>query len=114
MKQQSPFAILILVVILGLSAGLAYVAYKASGSPHCAWIGVVGLVVGMFVFSAIKIADQWERVVVLRLGKFHSLRGPGLFFIVPIIDSVPYWIALLLMGAGAVKALDPIANWPDF
>ena len=114
MKQQSPFAILIPVVILGLSAGLAYVAYKASGSPHCAWIGAVGLVVGLFVFSAIKVADQWERVVVLRLGKFHSLRGPGLFFIVPIIDSVPYWIALLLMSAGAVKALDPIANWPDF
>ncbi len=39
-----------------------------------------------------KIADQWEKAVILRLGHFHSLQGPGLFFIIPIIDTVPYWI----------------------
>jgi len=38
------------------------------------------------------VANQWERVVVLRLGHFLSLKGPGLFFIIPIIDTVPYWI----------------------
>jgi regulator of protease activity HflC (stomatin/prohibitin superfamily) len=38
------------------------------------------------------VADQWERVVVLWLGRFHALQGPGLFFIIPIIDTVAYWI----------------------
>jgi regulator of protease activity HflC (stomatin/prohibitin superfamily) len=44
------------------------------------------------VASAIKIADQWTRVLVLRLGRFHALKGPGLFFIIPVIDTLPYWI----------------------
>jgi hypothetical protein len=42
--------------------------------------------------SGIKVADQWSKAVVLRLGKFRSLEGPGLFLIIPIIDSIPYWI----------------------
>ncbi|MDP4206153.1 MAG: slipin family protein [Bacteroidota bacterium] len=46
----------------------------------------------MIIASAIKIADQWERAVILRLGKFKALRGPGIFFIIPIIDVVAYWI----------------------
>ncbi len=56
------------------------------------WIGVIFFLVALIVSSAIKIADQWEKAVVLRLGRFHSLRGPGLFFIIPIIDTVAYWI----------------------
>jgi regulator of protease activity HflC (stomatin/prohibitin superfamily) len=55
-------------------------------------IGIGALVLALLVSNAIKIADQWERALVLRLGKFHELKGPGLFFIIPIIDSVPYWI----------------------
>jgi regulator of protease activity HflC (stomatin/prohibitin superfamily) len=44
------------------------------------------------VSTSIKIADQWNRAVVLRLGKFNSLRGPGIFLIIPVFDTVPYWI----------------------
>ncbi|MFO7586251.1 MAG: slipin family protein, partial [Anaerolineales bacterium] len=39
-----------------------------------------------------KVADQWEKAIVLRLGKFQGLRGPGMFWIIPIIDTVPTWI----------------------
>jgi len=39
-----------------------------------------------------KVADQWEKAVVLRFGKFRGLRGPGLFWIVPIVDNIPMWI----------------------
>jgi regulator of protease activity HflC (stomatin/prohibitin superfamily) len=53
---------------------------------------VIAFLVALIVSSSIKIADQWEKSVVLRLGRFHSLRGPGLFFIIPIIDTVAYWI----------------------
>ena len=55
-------------------------------------IGAIFLLVALLVSSSIKIADQWEKAVVLRLGRFQSLRGPGLFFIIPIIDTVAYWI----------------------
>ena len=56
------------------------------------WLIVVAVIVAAVVAFAIKVADQWNRAVVLRLGRFHALRGPGLFLIVPIIDTIPYWI----------------------
>jgi len=48
--------------------------------------------VGLYVLFALKVADQWEKAVVLRLGRFKGLRGPGLFWIVPVIDRIPIWI----------------------
>ena len=60
-----------------------------------AWIGVfvVGMtIVATYILYALKVASQWEKAVVLRLGKFHGLRGPGVFWIIPIIDSIPSWI----------------------
>jgi regulator of protease activity HflC (stomatin/prohibitin superfamily) len=55
-------------------------------------IAVVTFVFATIVSSAIKVADQWDRAVILRLGRFHALKGPGLFFIIPVIDIIPYWI----------------------
>jgi regulator of protease activity HflC (stomatin/prohibitin superfamily) len=49
---------------------------------------VVGTILSGLVAAAVKIANQWERGLVLRLGQFQSIRGPGLFFIIPIIDRV--------------------------
>ena len=45
-----------------------------------------------YVLFALKVASQWEKAVVLRLGKFHGLRGPGVFWIIPIVDTIPSWI----------------------
>jgi regulator of protease activity HflC (stomatin/prohibitin superfamily) len=56
------------------------------------WIIPVGIVVAVLVSSSIKIASQWEKAVVLRLGKYHRLVGPGLFFIIPVIDSIAAWV----------------------
>ena len=59
------------------------------------WIGlyVTGLtLIGIYLLFAIKIASQWEKAVVLRFGKFRGLFGPGLFWIVPIVDTTPAWI----------------------
>ncbi len=39
-----------------------------------------------------KVAQQWERAIVLRLGRFSEMRGPGLFFVVPFIDAITAWI----------------------
>jgi regulator of protease activity HflC (stomatin/prohibitin superfamily) len=60
-------------------------------------IAILSLTVAFVLSYSIKIADQWEKTVVLRLGKFHSLRGPGLFFIIPVIDTVPFWIDTRVM-----------------
>ena len=56
-----------------------------------AWI-IGGVLLGLVLMQSPKIAKQWEKAVVLRLGKFVGLRGPGLFWIVPFIDSVSSWI----------------------
>jgi len=53
---------------------------------------IVGLLLGLLVAQAPKIARQWERAVVLRLGKYVGLRGPGLFWIVPFVDTVSAWV----------------------
>lgn len=57
------------------------------------WVTAVVLgVISLVVSSCIQIADQWEKAVVLRLGKFIGLKGPGLFFIIPIIDRIETYI----------------------
>src|SRR5258708_24735245 len=48
--------------------------------------------IATYILFALKVASQWQKAVVLRLGKFLSLRGPGLFWIVPIVDTIPTWI----------------------
>jgi regulator of protease activity HflC (stomatin/prohibitin superfamily) len=53
---------------------------------------VIGAVVGFILAQSPKVAQQWERGVVLRLGKYVGLRGPGLFWVVPFIDDVNSWI----------------------
>ncbi len=59
------------------------------------WAAVVCIVLvlaGFYIMFALKVARQWEKAVVLRLGKFHGLRGPGAFWIFPVIDVTPSWI----------------------
>src|ERR1035437_1324032 len=92
MRKSSSFAALIFIVIFGVGVGIAYSAYSATANAGSLWIGVIAFLIALFVSLAIKVADQWERVVILRLGKFRALKGPGLFFIIPVIDAVPYWI----------------------
>jgi len=53
---------------------------------------IVGLILGLLLAQAPKIARQWERAVVLRLGKYVGLRGPGLFWIVPFVDTISAWV----------------------
>ena len=53
---------------------------------------LVSIVVGFVLMQSPRVAQQWERAVILRLGRFVGLRGPGLFWIVPFIDRVSSWI----------------------
>ena len=92
MKPTSAFATLVFVVILAIGAVLSYAMYGISASWESNWLIIAALIVAIVVSFAIKVADQWNRAVVLRLGRFRALKGPGLFFIIPIIDTIPYWI----------------------
>jgi Membrane protease subunits, stomatin/prohibitin homologs len=92
MRNNGSFAALLFVAVILIGFGLAFMASNDLSSPASTTILIVFAVLAVLVASATKVADQWNRAVVLRLGKFHRLRGPGLFFIVPIIDSIPYWI----------------------
>ena len=53
---------------------------------------IVGLLLGLLFAQSPKVARQWERAVVLRLGRYVGLRGPGLFWIIPFVDSISAWI----------------------
>ena len=85
--RSNGLAILTFIIL----AGLAAYFYLVVGSVlFAAILGVLAIVIGW----SMRIAKQWERVVVLRLGKFMKLAGPGMFFIIPLIDEVPIWIDL--------------------
>ena len=53
---------------------------------------VVGLLVGIYFLYAIKVVNQWERVAVLRFGRYKGLRGPGVFTIIPVVDSLSRYV----------------------
>jgi regulator of protease activity HflC (stomatin/prohibitin superfamily) len=53
---------------------------------------VIVSLLAVYVLLAVKVASQWEKAVVLRFGKFRSLKGPGMFWIIPIVESVVNWI----------------------
>ncbi|MGA3025052.1 MAG: slipin family protein [Bryobacteraceae bacterium] len=53
---------------------------------------IAGLAVGLYLMFAIKVAAQWQKAAVLRFGKYIGLRGPGLFFIIPVVDSVSAYV----------------------
>ena len=85
------------MVMLGIGAALAYAMHRASADFKAIWILGAAVVLALVVSSAIQVADQWNRAVVLRLGKFRSLQGPGLFLIIPLIDTIPYWIDIRVL-----------------
>jgi regulator of protease activity HflC (stomatin/prohibitin superfamily) len=78
-------AVIVFLVFLAIGGGLT--AATANAIP-----AVVGTVIGLLAASSPKVAKQWERAVVLRLGRFRGLRGPGLFWIIPFIDTISTWI----------------------
>ena len=74
-------SVLVFIVI----AGIGIVLTTATGSP--AWVASAAVIGGLAALSP-RVAQQWERAVVLRLGRFVGLRGPGLFWVLPFVDVV--------------------------
>jgi regulator of protease activity HflC (stomatin/prohibitin superfamily) len=76
-------------LLLTLGAGLGALGTVLTASPVLA---IAGAAVGLLFAQAPRVAQQWERGVVLRLGRYVGLRGPGIFWVVPFVDKVAAWI----------------------
>lgn len=92
MRTNSSFQALLFVLIAGLGVASAYGLHRTGAEFSAGVALILGILCATAVSSAIRVADQWSKAVVLRLGKFRALKGPGLFFIIPLIDTIPYWI----------------------
>jgi len=77
----------VFAVLFAISIGLGVYIGQA-GVGRGILVAVAGGVLSALVAASVKVANHWERGIVLRLGEFQSLRGPGLFFILPIFDRV--------------------------
>src|SRR5438093_635903 len=86
---QSPRLNIVAIVIL--LACIAIGAWRMAVTENPIPL-IVMVVIGLVLMQSPRIAQQWERAVILRLGRFVGLRGPGLFWIVPFVDSVSSWI----------------------
>ncbi|HEV3275328.1 MAG TPA: slipin family protein [Terriglobia bacterium] len=78
----------------GVAAGLAAIA---AGTILAAWLGrpapaVAGILVGLYLIFAIKVVRQWEKVAILRFGRYLGLRGPGVFWMIPVIDTLSRYV----------------------
>jgi len=80
-----------ILLIGAIKAALLLEAIHASELTIGAVVLAILGIATYFLF-AIKVASQWEKVIVLRLGKFHGLKGPGLFWLIPIVDTATTWI----------------------
>jgi regulator of protease activity HflC (stomatin/prohibitin superfamily) len=90
MKGLNGLALLVFFLLLIVSAVLAVVL--GITGVHPGWLMGEVLVlnlIGIYVLIAFRVANQWEKAVVLRLGRFVGLKGPGPFWIIPVIDTLP-------------------------
>lgn len=81
------FGLCLIIAIIGAIYGDGRYPEITLGAWVLGWT-----IVGSYFMFAMKVASQWEKVVVLRLGKFNGLKGPGLFWVVPVIDTAVMWI----------------------
>jgi regulator of protease activity HflC (stomatin/prohibitin superfamily) len=84
-RQVSPVGLALFVAAFGLGA----IATAIWDKPAPV---IAGAVVGVYLLFAIKVADQWEKVAVFRLGRFRGLRGPGPFHMIPVVDTISQFV----------------------
>ena len=81
----------LVVLLFVLACGIGLLVGTLSGNPW-AMVGIIAA--GLLLSVSIRVAKQWQKAVLLRLGRFHQLKGPGFFAILPFVDTIPYWIDL--------------------
>jgi regulator of protease activity HflC (stomatin/prohibitin superfamily) len=84
-NQVSGIAAALFAIAVAAGLGLATVTGKQAPL-------VAGLAIGIYLLFSIKVADQWEKVAVLRLGRYIGLRGPGMFHVIPVVDRLSRYV----------------------
>ncbi|MCQ8893026.1 MAG: slipin family protein [Methanolinea sp.] len=92
MKQPNNLQVAVFLVLFAIGLFASYSLYTATGEAAFLVLALVALLVALFLSAAIQLANQWEKAVVLHLGTYKGLFGPGIFTIVPLIETVAYWI----------------------
>jgi len=90
MKGFNGLALLVFLLLMTISAVLAVVL--AIAEVDAGWIVAELLLLnlaGIYIMVAFRIANQWDKAILLRLGRFVGLRGPGPFWVIPVVDSIP-------------------------
>ncbi len=77
----------VLVMLVCIGAGV-WVSVAINGP----WPAIAGSLAGVYFLFAIRVVDQWEKVALLRFGRYRGLRGPGVFLIVPVIDTLSKYV----------------------
>jgi regulator of protease activity HflC (stomatin/prohibitin superfamily) len=86
-NMRPPNVVALTVLLTSVIVGLILTATTRWPEP-----AIIGLLIGVVGMQSPRIAQQWEAAIVLRLGRFQAMRGPGLFWIVPFIDRITTWI----------------------
>jgi regulator of protease activity HflC (stomatin/prohibitin superfamily) len=86
-QQKQLSSVGVTVFVIALMAGILAATLAGNVAP-----GIAGALIGIYFLFAIKVVDQWEKVAVLRFGKYRGLRGPGVFLLVPIIDTLSRYV----------------------
>ena len=77
---MNPITLFVTVLCLAIGAGLAAIGFLSAG--------IAMAILAVIVAAALKMANTWEKFVILRAGKLRGVKGPGLFLIIPVIDRV--------------------------
>lgn len=100
-RKTSSLPTLFFFLIAAGGLAIALSLYAFAGQPTAALlVASLSILAAAIVANAVQVAAPWDRAVVLRLGRFRALRGPGLFGIVPVVDTIAYWIDTRVIATG--------------
>ncbi len=87
----NPVAVVVFVLVLtaGYLASSSTGQFEKGANP---WWMLISFLPAFYLLLSLKIANQWEKAIVLRFGRFTHLAGPGFFMIVPIVETIPAWV----------------------
>lgn len=91
-REVKRAATFVLNVVLFLLIVLPTIFTQVALERFNLWLTVGGAIAGLAVLLGFRVALQWDRAVVLRLGRYHALKGPGIFFLVPLLDTVARYV----------------------
>ena len=92
---RAPNVVAVLALVVPVLIGVLLTVATRSPVP-----AIAGALIGAVIFQSPKVAQQWERAIILRLGRYRGMQGPGLFFIMPFLDSVNSWIDQRVITTG--------------